>query len=243
MSSCGWRTKWRRFRRVTTQVSPAARAQPLATGAPAGASAVARAPASSPSRPRHRLVAAAAPSSLGGVPVSSRKTSSSVGRRRARSLAAMPASRSAAAAAVTSSTPSRLRRHRELVRALGGLGIAATDRGQGDVSARSRSSALASWTSRTWPPTRSLSSSRRALGDHPPVVDDRDAVGELVGLLEVLGGEQHRRAVVDEARGRCSRSRCGCAGPARSSARRGRACGARLIRLEARSSRRRIPPE
>ena len=38
----------------------------------------------------------------------------------------------------------------------------------------------------------------RPLGDHAAVVDDRDAVGETVGLLEVLGREQHRRAAVDE---------------------------------------------
>ena len=33
---------------------------------------------------------------------------------------------------------------------------------------------------------------RGALGDHPAVVDDRDAVGEAVGLLEVLRGQQQR---------------------------------------------------
>ena len=32
---------------------------------------------------------------------------------------------------------------------------------------------------------------RGALGDHEPVVDDDDVVGEVVGLLEVLRGEQH----------------------------------------------------
>ena len=39
---------------------------------------------------------------------------------------------------------------------------------------------------------------RRALGDHPPAVDHRDPVGELVGLLEVLRGQQHRGAVGDQ---------------------------------------------
>ncbi len=34
----------------------------------------------------------------------------------------------------------------------------------------------------------------RALGDHAAVVHHRDAIGELVGLIEVLRGEQHRRA-------------------------------------------------
>ena len=38
-----------------------------------------------------------------------------------------------------------------------------------------------------------------ARGDHPAVVDDRDPVGQLVGLVEVLGGEQHRRPVGHDA--------------------------------------------
>ena len=37
-----------------------------------------------------------------------------------------------------------------------------------------------------------------AVGDHAAVVDDRDPVGEPVGLVEVLGREQHGRAVGDE---------------------------------------------
>jgi len=39
-----------------------------------------------------------------------------------------------------------------------------------------------------------LQASRRSLGDDLAAVDDRDAVGELIGLVEVLGAEQHRRA-------------------------------------------------
>ncbi len=39
---------------------------------------------------------------------------------------------------------------------------------------------------------------RRALGDGHPVVDDHDPVGQVVGLLEVLGGEQDRRAPTDQ---------------------------------------------
>jgi hypothetical protein len=38
----------------------------------------------------------------------------------------------------------------------------------------------------------------RALRDHATVVDHRDLVGELICLLEVLGGEQQRRAAADE---------------------------------------------
>ena len=41
---------------------------------------------------------------------------------------------------------------------------------------------------------RGLELARRALGDDLAVVDDRDAVGQLVGLLQVLGAEQDRRA-------------------------------------------------
>ena len=39
----------------------------------------------------------------------------------------------------------------------------------------------------------------RALGDHRAVVDHHDAIGEVVGLFEVLGGEQHGRAALDQA--------------------------------------------
>ncbi|MDH6626516.1 hypothetical protein M2271_004333 [Streptomyces sp. LBL] len=39
---------------------------------------------------------------------------------------------------------------------------------------------------------------RRAVGDDPAGVDDRDPVGELVGLLQVLGGQQDRRTTADE---------------------------------------------
>ncbi len=38
---------------------------------------------------------------------------------------------------------------------------------------------------------------RRAAGDDPPVVKDRDLVREVVGLVEVLGGEKHGAAVPD----------------------------------------------
>ena len=32
-------------------------------------------------------------------------------------------------------------------------------------------------------------------GDDPPVVDEGDPLGQAIGLLEVLGGQQHRRAL------------------------------------------------
>ena len=63
---------------------------------------------------------------------------------------------------------------------------------------------------------------RGALGDDPAVVEDRDPVGELVGLVEVLGGEEDRDPARRPARGCCPTSCAGCAGRGRSSARRGR---------------------
>ncbi len=40
-----------------------------------------------------------------------------------------------------------------------------------------------------------LQGSGRALGDDLAVVDDPDAVGQDVGLLEVLGGQEDRHAL------------------------------------------------
>ena len=48
------------------------------------------------------------------------------------------------------------------------------------------------------PGTSRLSSAGRALGDDPAVVEQRDAVGEPVGLLEVLRGQEDRDAAGDE---------------------------------------------
>ena len=71
-----------------------------------------------------------------------------------------------------------------------------------DASARDRRArrrrASSSRISRRSPPTRSLSSSGGALGEHAAVVDHRDRVGEPVGLVEVLRGQQHGRALGDE---------------------------------------------
>ena len=44
---------------------------------------------------------------------------------------------------------------------------------------------------------RRLQLALRALGDHLAVVDDRDAGGQLVGLVQVLGGQQHGGALGD----------------------------------------------
>ena len=48
-------------------------------------------------------------------------------------------------------------------------------------------------------PEVGLELGRRALGDDAPVVDHDDVAGQAVGLLEVLGGEQHRRALARPA--------------------------------------------
>ncbi len=55
-----------------------------------------------------------------------------------------------------------------------------------------------SWSRMCGLPIARLERVRRALGDDPPAVDDADVVGELVGLLQVLGGEEDGRAVVVE---------------------------------------------
>src|ERR687893_63897 len=46
---------------------------------------------------------------------------------------------------------------------------------------------------------RCLELAARALGDHLPVVDHRYPVGQLVGLVEVLRGQQHGGALGDHA--------------------------------------------
>ena len=75
--------------------------------------------------------------------------------------------------------------------------------------------------STTSSPRRSFSSVDGPLGDDAAAVDDRDPVGEAVGLLEVLGGEEDRRPVRDGAPRRPPRARCATPGRGRSSARRG----------------------
>ena len=62
------------------------------------------------------------------------------------------------------------------------------------------------------PPDLRLQRRRRALGDHLAVVDDPDAVGELVGLLEVLRRQEDGRALVVQLRAPRPRSRSGWTG-------------------------------
>ena len=62
-------------------------------------------------------------------------------------------------------------------------------------------------------PTRCLSSAGRALGDDAAAVDDGDAIGQAVGLFEVLGREEDRHAAVDELPRSPPTSPAGCADP------------------------------
>jgi hypothetical protein len=61
----------------------------------------------------------------------------------------------------------------------------------------------------------------RPAGLHPPPVHDDDVVGQLIGLLEVLRGQQQRRAVPHQPPQHVPQLEACCAGRARSSARRG----------------------
>ena len=54
-------------------------------------------------------------------------------------------------------------------------------------------------TTSVWAPTAVLQRLRLALPHDAAVVDDGDAAGQLVGLLEVLRGEEHGGALVVEA--------------------------------------------
>ena len=89
--------------------------------------------------------------------------------------------------------------------------------------ARGRAGSAGIGLDRWSPPISRLELVGRALGDDAPVVDDPDAVGQHVGLLEVLRGQEDGDAVVggQPLRPRPT-ARCGSAGRGRWWARRGR---------------------
>ncbi len=92
------------------------------------------------------------------------------------------------------------------------------------------------------PPNRRLQLRRAAVGDDPAGVDDADLVGQLVGLIEVLGGQQHGGAAATRPRIAAHTSlRPRGSRPVVGSSR--KRTGGRRMRLAARSSRRRMPPE
>ena len=68
---------------------------------------------------------------------------------------------------------------------------------------------------------------RGAGRDRPAVIDDHDLAGELVGLVEVLRGQQHVGARARPAPGSPPTARSGCAGQGPSSARRAAAAAER----------------
>ena len=157
-----------------------------------------------PRRPAHRGHAASS-AGRSGFPVSARKTSSSVGRRRATSSASTRASDDRAGPSRAPRPGPRRGRRRG----------AGRRRPWPTAHSRSTTPAAAATSPATHvdvdqrPTDPRLQLRRRAGRDHPPAVDDADLVRELVGLLEVLGGEQHGRALGHERRARRPRRRCG----------------------------------
>ena len=93
------------------------------------------------------------------------------------------------------------------------------------------------------PPARALSSAGVPSATSRPPSSRPTSVGELVGLLEVLRGEEDRSRRRPAAPARSATGRAGCAGRARWSARRGRAAAAGSTSVMARSRRRFMPPE
>ena len=166
----------------------------------------------------------ASPAPSSERPVLARKTSSRLGAWSCRSATLIPSASSARITSASSSVPSASR-------------TAAAPRREAGSGSPNRASTASSASSRLGvggdrldrrPADLGLQLRRGALGDELAAVDDPDPVGERVGLLEVLGGEEDRHAV---RRGPGARPRpraptgSGCR--ARSSARRGTGAAAR----------------
>ena len=130
-------------------------------------------------------------------PVSDRNTSSRLGSRTARPPGASLAASSARSTSHQRRAARRRREPDQRALALGPLGRAA---GQDASRPASRARSLGNPTSMTVVPSSGLERGGRVVGDHVAVVDDRDALGQPVGLLQVLRGEQHRRALATSSR-------------------------------------------
>ena len=157
------------------------------------------------SRPHHRRCARSGVRAAGrsGAPASA-STAARAASARSRSASARPSAPEwpSGPAPLATSTPRRARR--------AGAGPAP----------RSASSGNARCTRSV--PTRRFSSVRRALRDQPAAVEDGDPVGELVGLLQVLRGEEDRRPGLGQLPDRRPDPAPARRVQARSSARRGR---------------------
>ena len=177
---------------------------------------------------------------LAAWPVSCRNTSSRVGRRIPASCRRMPAPHRGRSTACSAAGPSLHRRPRASAveprpapRARAGQDLV---RGRRSVARRRQRRR-----SMRWPPIWRLELVGGALGDDPAVVDHGDVVGEPVGFLEVLGGEQHGGAAGDQVLDTShSPSRLRGSSPVVGSSRKS-TCGL-VTSAPARSMRRRIPP-
>ena len=191
--------------------------------------------------PRGLVVVSVGAGSCAGCPVRVRNTSSRLGSRSPSSAATMPSSssRRTTAASMAGSVAAAATRPVSWWTS----GTRPGDLGHDGGDRRGRARGRPRGPPSVWPPVLAFSSAGVPLRHHQAVVDDHDLVGQLVGLVQVLGGQQHGGAVGHHAAGWSPRPGCGPAGPARWSARPGTAPPGSPSRLAARSSRRRMPPE
>ena len=139
---------------------------------------------------RHRLLPP-------GRPVNVRKTSSSVGRRTPTSSTAIPASSSRRSASTSTAAP-------PLIGTVSRAGVRLGRRASPTATGASTPTASASLGGvahgdlQPFAADLGLELVGGALGDDPAVVDHHDGVGQQVGLLQVLRGEQQRGATRDQ---------------------------------------------
>ena len=153
-----------------------------------------------PRRLRPAPCASGPPRSIGSSaawPVSDRNTSSSVGWRSVSSDDPR-CSRSRPAQRWNSTAEPSVARERDPAGLHLDTRLAAADTSTRSRGRRPSSDGVHSVNSSTSPPICALSSSDVPFAMTLPVVDHRDAVGQHVGLVEVLGRQQQRRAAVHE---------------------------------------------